>query len=211
MIDFVNKKYKALSGFDQHFSNRSSPSRLILQIVTLQFFYYLTAFILFFITASLIGQPFDAKWLFSWRVITVGTSLGITLIMLWLFDSLISVIFIMLVIGRSKLAWDFAVTVHVINLMFAWLYDGFPMSLTWWLLQITSACIMVGLGTYSTRWKELRDTFFEGLIDPELGQADCMIPNAQEDHHTSSHSKAKGPSSIDEQAKQDVIPMHTIK
>ncbi len=209
----MSKKYNALSGFDQHFSNRSSPSRLILQIVTLQFFYYITAFVLFFITANLIGQPFDAKWMFSWRIITIGTSLGITLIMLWLFDSLISVIFIMLVIGRSKLAWDFAVTVHVINLMFAWLYEGFPKSISWWCLQVTSACIMVGLGTYSTRWKELRDTFFEGLIDPELGQADNMVVSANDDADAddNSHLKSKKPPSSGKQAEQDVIPMHSMK
>ncbi|OWB56866.1 hypothetical protein B5S28_g2781 [[Candida] boidinii] len=74
--------------------------------------------------------------------------------------------------GESKLAWDFAVTVHLFNLVFCWFYTGrFPTNLWWWFLQIASCLLMVGLGTYTTRWRELRDTFFEGLVDPEMGNS----------------------------------------
>lgn len=87
----------------------------------------------------------------------------------------------MLVIGRSKLAWDFAVTVHAINLFCCWMYEGFPKSFSWWLLQVTSVLLMVGLGTYTTRWKELRDTFFDDLIDPEMADTERMIAHSSSD------------------------------
>lgn len=173
MLDL--QKYSVLSGFDQHFTNTSSPGRLVLQIVTLQVFYYAIAFILMLLTSFLIGQPFDPSWVFSWKPVTLDNSLGLTLITLWLFDALLCVVVIMLVVGRSKLAWDFAVTVHVLNLIFAWAHQGFPESLGWWSLQILSCALMVGLGTYTTRWKELRDTFFDGIVDAELGQSTAMI------------------------------------
>ncbi|VEU22601.1 DEKNAAC103712 [Brettanomyces naardenensis] len=92
----------------------------------------------------------------------------------------------MLVIGRSKLAWDFAVTVHVINLFCAWMYEGFPKNLSWWALQVMSSLIMVSLGTYTTRWKELRDTFFDGLIDAELGQSNAMMGDTDQNENEES-------------------------
>lgn len=72
---------------------------------------------------------------------------------------------------------------------------------------------MVGLGTYSTRWKELRDTFFEGLIDPELGQADNMVASADNDADAddNSHSKSLKTPSSGKQAEQEIIPMHSMK
>ncbi|KAG7784653.1 hypothetical protein KL910_004906 [Ogataea haglerorum] len=145
-------------------------SRIFLQIVILQVFYYLTAIILFFATAQLLGLPFSFKWCFSWQWVSLENTLGLTLAALWLFDSLLSVIFITIIIGRSKLAWDYALTVHVVNLALVWLNSGFPASIYWWLLQICSCAIMITLGTWTTRWKELRETFFEGIADTELGQ-----------------------------------------
>ncbi|GME81861.1 unnamed protein product [Ambrosiozyma monospora] len=76
----------------------------------------------------------------------------------------------MIFIGRSKLAWDFAVTVHLINLLLNWVVNAeFPNNIYWWGLQLCSCALMVGLGTLTTRWKELRDTFFDGMVDPEEG------------------------------------------
>ncbi len=37
---------------------------------------------------------------------------------------------------------------------------------------------MVGLGTWTTRWKELRETFFDGLVDTELGQSGVLPADA---------------------------------
>ncbi|KAH3682727.1 hypothetical protein WICPIJ_006305, partial [Wickerhamomyces pijperi] len=102
--------------------------------------------------------------------VSLENTLGLTLAALWLLDALMSVIFITIIIGRSKLAWDYALTVHVVNLLLVWLNSGFPKSIYWWLLQVASCGIMVTLGTWTTRWKELRETFFEGIADTELGQ-----------------------------------------
>ena len=94
-------------------------------------------------------------------------AMGLTLFMMWLFDALLCVLFVTVIVGRSKLAWDFAVTVYIINLIVVWTYTGkFPSSILWWCLQVLSAVLLVTLSTYSTRWNELRTTFLKAWSIP---------------------------------------------
>lgn len=169
------------------FSSQDSlaPSKITIQIFLLQSFYYITASIFSFSLAWLLGLEFSFDWVFSWTLVSLDNTLGWTMIGMWLFDSLLCVIFMTVIVGRSKLAWDFALTIHAINLIVVWLYSGlFPTSFTWWTVQVASSIILVSLGTWSTRWKELRDTFFEGIVDVEVG-TDNTQRTAIEMHDTS--------------------------
>lgn len=160
--------YKLLGGE----SSTTSPLKIAFQIVILQCFYYLTALVIFWLYALLNGYDFSADWILSWKLIEADNAMGLTLFTLWLFDSLLCVAFVTIIVGRSKLAWDFAVTVHILNLLVVWFYTGkFPSSILWWCLQVLSGACLVTLSTYSTRWRELKDTFFDNMLDQqELGQ-----------------------------------------
>lgn len=148
----------------------TNPLRLALQILILQAFYYLLAFVIFLIAAWLLGYEFDLEWVFSWKMVDIENAQGILLFILWLFDSLLCVLFVTLIVGRLKLAWDFALTIHIINLVVVWIYSGqFPLLILWWCLQGLLGVLLVVLSTYSTRWKELRQTFFDDML--ERGQA----------------------------------------
>lgn len=149
-----------------------SPLRILAQILLLQSFYYLSAFVLFYLVAQLNGYEFSAEWVFSWVLVEADNAMGLMLFFLWLFDSLLCVLFVTIIVGRSKLAWDFALTVHIINLIVVYFYSGkFPSSVLWWCLQVLSGTLLVTLSTYSTRWNELRTTFFDNMLDQqELGQ-----------------------------------------
>lgn len=150
------------------FHSTFSPLRLFSQIVILQLFYYFSALITFSLVAWLSGYQFTLEWIFSWTLISSENILGWTLSITWLLNSLLCVLFMTFVIGRSKLAWDFALTLHTINFFVVWIYSHqIPAHILWWVLQISSCALLVGLGTWSTRWKELRDTFFEGMLDTE--------------------------------------------
>lgn len=150
----------------------TSPSKLLFQIVILQCFYYLTAVVVFYLISSLNGYDFKLDWIFLWELVSLDNAMGLVLFVMWLFDTLLCVLFVTIVVGRSKLAWDFAITIHIINLLVAWLYTGkFPSSALWWCLQVLSGTLLVTLSTYLTRWKELRTTFFENMLDvQELGE-----------------------------------------
>lgn len=150
----------------------NNPSKLLFQIILLQCFYYLTALVIFYLFASLDGLEFSVDWIFLWEIVSLENTMGLTLFVLWLFDSLLCVLFVTLVVGRSKLAWDFALTIHIINLLIVWVYTKeFPKSLLWWCLQVLSGVVLISLSTYMTRWKELRTTFFDNMLEQqELGQ-----------------------------------------
>lgn len=148
--------------------NAYSPRTIFFQIVVLQVFYYITTTILLYLLSLLIGSEFKLEWILSWKVISIENTLGLTIIGVWLLGSFFCVIFMTVIVGRSKLAWDFAITVHCINLVVVWIYTKeFPKSLTWWLAQLASCVILVSLGTWTSRWHELRDSFFEGIADTD--------------------------------------------
>lgn len=146
--------------------NETHPVRIATQILLLQCFYYLTALVLFYLVASLNGQEFEFAWILLWEYVEPSNTFGLTLFALWLVDALLSVVFVTFIVGRSKLAWDFALTVHIINLAVVWVYSGeFPTLVLWWCLQVVSGFLLVTLLTYSTRWKELRTTFFDQMLE----------------------------------------------
>lgn len=164
-------------GYMRLFNNNKStditnPSKLLFQIVLLQCFYYLMASVIFYLVSFLNGYDFKIDWIFLWELVESDNAMGLFLFAMWLLDSLLCVLFVTLVVGRSKLAWDFAVTIHIINLIVVWLYSGsFPTSILWWCLQVLSGTLLVALSTYLTRWSELRTVFFDEMLDQPRSQA----------------------------------------
>lgn len=147
-------------------SNMFGPRQLLQQILVMQSIYYLIGFILILFTCIVSGEPFSLKVVFSWEPVRIDTTMGWTLFMLWLLDTFFSVLALTVVVGRSKLALDFTLTLHGIHLVVCWAVAGkFPASKLWWGLQLASILLMALLGTWTTQWRELRATFF----DPEAG------------------------------------------
>ena len=140
-----------------------APKRLFYQIILLQVVYYILGliFIAFYYIVS--GNPFTFEVVFSWEPVRLDTTIGWTLSLLWLLDTFFSVLAMTVIVGRSKLAVDFTLTLHGINIIVAWLVSGkFPTSLLWWGVQACSVLLMSSLGTWTSQWRELRTTFFEG-------------------------------------------------
>jgi len=52
---------------------------------------------------------------------------------------------------------DFSLTLHFLHLLVVSGYEWeVPKSVLWWGLQVASAALMVGVGTWACRWRELR-------------------------------------------------------
>jgi ABC-type nickel/cobalt efflux system permease component RcnA len=84
-----------------------------------------------------------------------------------------SVIFILLLIARSKLVLDFALTVHFIHLIVTSLYShAIPANLFWWALQMCSATLMTSLGVWACQWRELKPISFGGKAASKQPAAD---------------------------------------
>lgn len=72
-----------------------------------------------------------------------------------------SVILLLLLVARSKLIPDFALTLHFIHLLVTSLYTrSLPANFLWWGLQLCSVALMVSLGMWACQWRELRPMAF---------------------------------------------------
>src|SRR5689334_21573078 len=65
-----------------------SPTRILSQIVVLQLAYYACAAILIVFTALVAGQKISVDLLFSWRSLRGDTTIGWTLGLVWVLNSL---------------------------------------------------------------------------------------------------------------------------
>jgi hypothetical protein len=159
------------------------PLKIIKKIVLLQTAYYVCATILIVFTALVAGAAFSPDLILSWRSLRGDTTVGWMLSFVWLLNSSIgyvrhsspipdaaftdipfyldSVIFILILVSRSKLVPDFALTLHFIHLLVTSFYThSLPGNLLWWGLQAASATLMTLLGIWVCQWRELRPITF---------------------------------------------------
>ena len=81
--------------------------------------------------------------------------------------------FILLLIARSKLVLDFALTIHFVHLIVTSLYShALPANLLWWMLQICSATVMTSVGIWACQWRELKPISFGGKAAAKPPAAD---------------------------------------
>ncbi|KAM0281123.1 hypothetical protein ACHAQH_003702 [Verticillium albo-atrum] len=140
------------------------PLRLATQIATLQALYYVGAIILMLFTALVAGASFTLDFVFGWEAVrgdtTQGWLCGFVLILDGGFCMAIAII---LLVSRSKLVPDFAVTIHGLHLIITTLYTGrLPRNAMWWACMIASAGLCAALGVWGSRYRELRPIYFGG-------------------------------------------------
>jgi len=139
------------------------PLKILSQIFFLQAAYYAAATVLIMFTALVAGTTFTPDLILSWKSLRGDTTVGWMLGLVWMLNSVIGVIFLLLFIARSKLIPDFALTLHFLHLIVTSLYSGsIPRNLLWWALQIGSAGLMTSLGVWSCQYRELRPINFGG-------------------------------------------------
>ena len=70
---------------------------------------------------------------------------------------------IVVLIARSKLVVDFALTIHLLHLVATTLYTrSLPRHSLWWMTMAGSAALSVGLGVWGCQHRELQSVFFGG-------------------------------------------------
>ncbi|KAL5335721.1 integral membrane protein S linking to the trans Golgi network-domain-containing protein [Aspergillus crustosus] len=140
------------------------PLKIIRKILILQAAYYVTATALILFTTLVYGAAFSFDLVLSWDALRGDTTLGWMLGLVWMLNSLICVIFLLLLVSRSKLVPDFALTIHFIHLFTTTLYThAIPSNLLWWGLQCSSAALMTSLGIWACRYRELQPISFGGI------------------------------------------------
>jgi hypothetical protein len=65
------------------------PLTILTQILSLQGVFYLSALVLIFFTAIVWGQKYSLDLVFSWRTLSGDTTLGWTMGLIWMLNSLV--------------------------------------------------------------------------------------------------------------------------
>jgi len=69
-----------------------------------------------------------------------------------------------MLIGRSKLVLDFALSLHAIHLVITTFYTGeIPRNTAWWLSMGGASTVSIALGTWGCRYRELKPISFGGI------------------------------------------------
>ncbi|KAK3677349.1 hypothetical protein LTR78_002887 [Recurvomyces mirabilis] len=140
-----------------------APLRILTQIAFLQLIYYVVACVLITFITFVAGQQPSLDRIFNWHELRGDVTTGWTLGLCWVLDALVCVIPILLLIARSKLVPDFALTIHFVNLLTTSVYTrSIPTSIYWWLVQLCSAALMTSVGIWACQWRELQPMAFGG-------------------------------------------------
>ncbi|KNC79013.1 hypothetical protein SARC_08573 [Sphaeroforma arctica JP610] len=138
------------------------PILLISQIVSLQCLFYLSYLLLLHALFHLgVGVPVILDWVFSPK--SVGSD-GLSWLGtgVYLLESVLSAVWILLVVSRAKLCLDFSVTLYCYHLLFCTLYWGW-MSGWWWFCTIVCCAITTTLSEALCIRQELKEIPVAGM------------------------------------------------
>ncbi|PTB44550.1 uncharacterized protein TrAFT101_003100 [Trichoderma asperellum] len=140
------------------------PLKIAAQIASLQALYYLAALVLMLFTALVAGMSFNFNLILGWDRVRGDTTQGWLLAFVWILNGGFCMSLAMVIlIARSKLVPDFALTIHFLHLLFTCLYTrSLPRHSMWWFTMVASSATAVGLGMWGCRYRELQPVFFLG-------------------------------------------------
>ncbi|KAF7587007.1 hypothetical protein BBP40_007873 [Aspergillus hancockii] len=148
------------------------PLKIVRKIFLLQLAYYVSATTLILFTTLVYGTPFSLDLILNWESLRGDTTIGWMLGLVWMLNSLAGIIFLLVLVVRSKLIPDFSLTIHFIHLIATSLYThSIPSNLLWWGLQCASAALMTFGGMWACQWRELKPISFGGVAGSGTGQS----------------------------------------
>ncbi|KAL2186196.1 hypothetical protein L209DRAFT_754790 [Thermothelomyces heterothallicus CBS 203.75] len=140
------------------------PLKILSQIAALQGLYYAVALILMLFTVLIAGTKFSLDLVFGWDAVRGDTTQGWLMGFVWVLDGgLAMAVAIVVLVGRSKLVLDFALSLHAIHLVVVTLYSGqLPRHKGWWLAMAVASAVSVTLATWGCRYRQLQPISFGG-------------------------------------------------
>ncbi|KKA26978.1 hypothetical protein TD95_000547 [Thielaviopsis punctulata] len=140
------------------------PLRIFSQIVALQALYYAVSLVLTVFSSLVAGTPWTLDLMLGWSAVRGDVTQGWLLALLMVLDGGVVIgSAIVVLIGRSKLVPDFALTTQAIHLALVYLHTGsLPRNTMWWFAVTASAGIATFLGILGSRSRELQPISFGG-------------------------------------------------
>jgi len=138
-----------------------SPRKILLQILLLQLSYTITATIMITFLVLVMGAPFRIDYFFLYQRFRTDNTFGWSLSFLSILNAVFGVLFLVLVVRRSQLVIDFALTTQFIHFILTMWYNWrFPSTGLWWVTTAVASCIMIFGGRYFCMKRELRPIEF---------------------------------------------------
>ena len=138
-------------------SNRFNPKLIFSQIVAIQSIHYLVLSFLFQISYVLTGSTITIDRIFTTKYLNLWSTEGWIDNSAVLLSSIVGAFLLALIVEKSKKCLDFSITLFSVHLIFCIIYDGFPASWDWWIINILGLIVMVLLGEYLCSRVELRE------------------------------------------------------
>ncbi|KAI3463349.1 hypothetical protein Pfo_020012 [Paulownia fortunei] len=133
------------------------PWLIVAQIVCLQCLYYLSLGLFLSILVGPRVSKMSLVYFFDFATVTASTVTGWCVMASIFLSSIAGAGFLVYLVERAKKCLDFCATLYIIHLFICFLYGGWPSSITWWVVNITSLAVMALLGEYLCMRRELRD------------------------------------------------------
>lgn len=147
---------------------RFSPSLILSQVILIQVAFYTADAVVLLVLDYILGVPaflsrgqngmllYDQMLRHS--TLSTHTSAGLIALSAYSFAAVVcGPLAFVAIVGRSKRALDFSITLSIAHLVCCWMYGGFPTSPLWWCLVVFAGVIMTFVCEVLTRRIELRD------------------------------------------------------
>jgi hypothetical protein len=148
-------------------SNEFDTVYTILQILTLQSSFYVTAGVCLWLLDGIVTQSAmipTLRELFDARLLSQGKEQQYhkwcILLSFLLAGAGFGGVALRFIVRRAKLCVDFTLTLYCIHICICTLYAGSPTSFLWWATHVVSAIVMIFLGEYLCMRKELEPIQF---------------------------------------------------
>ncbi|XP_053568059.1 protein SYS1 homolog isoform X2 [Bombina bombina] len=134
------------------------PVLIICQIILMQLIYYSSLGLWLGSLDLLIQHGPSLDQIFNDGILGFSTVHGRVTMMAFILNSLTCALGLLYFIRRGKQCLDFTVTVHAFHLFGCWIYTShFPITITWWLLNIVCVALMAVIGEYLCMRTELKE------------------------------------------------------
>mmetsp|Transcript_17781 Transcript_17781/g.44110 ORF Transcript_17781/g.44110 Transcript_17781/m.44110 type:complete len:153 (-) Transcript_17781:255-713(-) len=133
------------------------PLLIVLQMGAVQGFFYASLFITMGVIDLVFGFSLSPFQLLAWQAMTPASAFSWVTMASFVISAFIGGVSLYLVVERAKKCLDFTLTVHIFHFVACWVYGGFPLHWTWWVVTALDCVIMTLFGEYLCMKKELRE------------------------------------------------------
>ena len=133
------------------------PVLIVLQIISIQCFYYLGMGTLSGLSNVVFDVPVSMDHFFTDKFVHFNSWSGLVECVNYLLCAIIGAYLLSFIVEKSKKCVDFTFTVYFLHVVFCCMYSQFPVAWEWWIIIIISAIAMASLGEYWCATVEMQD------------------------------------------------------